>query len=105
MKLTGLDANEIPRYTYDDDTRSIRVTVVDGSMPTFNVAAPENKPQEITVPAVQRIEVPVIIKELEVKTVEVPVITVETKVVVKEQKPSVQDTPEVVDGDQPLVGK
>lgn len=34
-----------------------------------------------------------------------PKATVETKVVVKEQKPSVQDTPEVVDGDQPLVGK
>ena len=28
-----------------------------------------------------------------------------TEVKKKEQKPSVQDTPEVVDGDQPLVGK
>ena len=30
---------------------------------------------------------------------------VKTEVKKKEQKPSVQDTPEVVDGDQPLIGK
>lgn len=96
VKLTGLDSNQIPRYTYDEKNQSIRVTVVAGEIPEIKVAPVEKKEERavetrteyITVPTVERIEVPVIIKETDVKVVEVPVLIVEKQVqVIEVEKP------------------
>ncbi len=89
IKLTQLDANQIPRYSYDEENRAVRVSIVNG---TSDFQAPVQKIQQagasrieyITVPTVERIEVPVIIKELELKTIEIPVISVKTEVQIVE---------------------
>ncbi len=67
VKLTSLDSNQIPRYSYSEDNRAIRVEVVNGQM---NYQAPVQK-NEVRV---ETIEVPVIIKELEIKEIEKQVI-------------------------------
>lgn len=109
MKLTGLDASEIPRYTYDDKNQSSRVTIVAGDLEGITDSikaglkdlkidiAPQEKSQAIEIPViikeVQIVEVPTIVKEIEIKEIEkqvlvqqevLKVIEIEKPVVVKE---------------------
>ena len=49
VKLTGLDSNQIPRYTYDETNNSMRVTVVAGELPNINVVPGEFKTPEVII--------------------------------------------------------
>ncbi len=70
IKLTSLDSNQIPRYSYSEANRAIRVEVVNGQT---NFQAPVEKNET----RLETIEIPVIVRELEVKVIEVEkVITV-----------------------------
>lgn len=109
MKLTELDAKEVPRYTFDEQQNASRVVIVGGD---FGIAegikdslkdlkveiAPTSErnvqtieiPKIITAETVKIVEIPTIVKELEVKTIEIPVITVEKSVqVIEVEKPVV----------------
>lgn len=96
MKLTQLDSAEIPRYTYNEDNRAIRVEVINGKEP-FGIAAkvPEGHLNivEHHIPIIEtkieRIEVPVIVKELEIKEIE-------KQVIIKEQEINIIKVPEYI---------
>lgn len=105
LKLTSLDSNQIPRYSYDEENQAIRVSIVNDSTgfqdyvkknyPLEYQAISERalkNPQYITVPTVEKIEIPVIIKEIELKTVEIPVITVQKEILVVEKQVIVKET-------------
>lgn len=97
VKLTGLDSNQIPRYTYDEGNQSIRVTVVAGEVPEIKVSPVEKKEERVVesrieyipVTTVKTVEVPTIVREIEVKTVEIPVIVKEQEVKVIEIEKSI----------------
>lgn len=87
VKLTQLDAKDIPRYTYDEAYNANRVVIV-GNISPRGVEAlnPNNLPGginiiETTKLITEYIEVPTIIKELEVKVLEIPFIVYDTKIV------------------------
>lgn len=96
MKLTGLDAKEIPRYTYDEDNNANRVVLVGDfdvagaikeSLKDLKIEVPVAEAQvmpreyvEKVVPGpVQRIEVPFPVRETVIERVEVPVIVKEVE--------------------------
>jgi|694.fasta_scaffold00313_39 hypothetical protein len=74
-KITLRDYNQITAFEHDESLDAKRVIVVGGEMPTFNIP-------ELKMPEIQKIEVPVIItqKELQVERIEVPVIVKETEI-------------------------
>jgi len=76
-KLTGLDASQVPRYTFDENKSATRVVVVGGEMPQFNVDAKFAPPVE---KEIKTIEIPVIIKEQILEKIEIPVIIKETEI-------------------------
>lgn len=107
MKLTGLDAAELPRYTYDEVNNSNRVTIVAGDLNgitdsikaglkdlKIDISPQENNAaiqiQRIEVPVivekVQIVEVPVIVKEIEIKEIEKQVVVYK---VIEVEKPVV----------------
>lgn len=80
ITLTSLDASQIPKYTYDEETRSVRVSIV-------NSDAMSNLPKVYNNTDIKTIEVPVIIKEFQ---------EIEKQVIVKEQEIKVITVPEVI---------
>lgn len=112
-KLTELDIHQIQRRTYEEGSEAIRVTFV-GQAPdiTLNqqvvgygtplkeiqvIEVPkiivETKIQEVKeaffIPQYEKIEIPTIVREVDVKTIEVPVI-------IKEQEIKTIDIPTIV---------
>ena len=85
LKLTTIDSNQIPRYTYSENDNAQRVVIV-GAAPVMNITS-ESQPSRIEyipVTTVEKIEVPVIVKELEIKTIEIPVLTIQKEVQIVE---------------------
>lgn len=92
VKLTQLDAKDIPRYTYNEENRAQRVYIVNESMANSpearssfsqameNIQAPV---QEKIETRVEKIEVPVIITETRIEKIEVPVYITEYKEIEK----------------------
>jgi hypothetical protein len=80
LKLTTLDPNQISRYSYDEDTRSMRVSFV-GIAPTIDLAQdfrhPDptiiEKPIYIDREKLVQVEVPKIITEIQYREIEKPV--------------------------------
>jgi hypothetical protein len=79
-QISLMDPNMIERMSYDESINAKRVYIVNGEMPTINV--PEIKIPEIKMPEIKTIEVPVIViqKELQVEKIEVPVVIKETEI-------------------------
>lgn len=130
MKLTQLDPGQIVKHAFDESKQANRVTLVDGlhintdkiesaikdafkdvkinlSTPTLQPVATQSvQIQKIEVPVIvkeiQPLEVPVIIKEYE--KVEVPVI-IEKIQVVEIEKPIVVETTKVIEIEKQIVVK
>ncbi len=101
-KITNLDPNQIVQRTYDEENNAQRFILVGSGLPETirSIASPVQNlttidVKEIHIPEiireVQTIEVPIIIREVEIKEVQVPVIvkeieikTIEVPVIVKE---------------------
>jgi hypothetical protein len=79
-QISLMDPNMIERMSYDESINAKRVYIVNGEMPIINV--PEIKIPEIKMPEIKTIEVPVIViqKELQVEKIEVPVVIKETEI-------------------------
>jgi hypothetical protein len=79
-KRTLRDTNQINSAEHYEEFDARRVYIVNGEMPTINV--PEIKIPEIKMPEIKTIEVPVIViqKELQVEKIEVPVVIKETEI-------------------------
>jgi hypothetical protein len=99
-ELTQLDNAQLPRYMYDAENQAQRVVLVGGSDIQIN-AQVQQQPQIET--RIEKIEVPVIVKELSVQQVNVPVIIkevqierIEIPVIVKEVELRVVKTDVVV---------
>ena len=111
MKLTGLDSQQIPRYTFDEENNAVRVVLagdfgiaeaIKDNLKDIKVdITQQNDPKSIEVRVdntpgpIQKIEVPGIIKETEIKEIQVPqivlqkeveIITIEKPIVVTEYK-------------------
>jgi hypothetical protein len=70
VKLTQLDAKDIPRYSYDEKHRANRVVIVgENYIPPEKMEA-ATKIEYITVKEYEQIQIPVIVKEYQ--TIEVP---------------------------------
>lgn len=80
LKLTSLDPNQISRYAYDEDSRSMRVSFV-GQAPTIELAhsLKQSDPTIIEKPIIiereklVQVEVPKIITEIQYREIEKPV--------------------------------
>lgn len=105
VKLTQLDSKDIPRYSYDEDNRAMRVIMINNESPVpsnsplsqtpigSNFKLPDGAQYEalkqhfLSLPAprietrIERVEVPVIVKEIEI--VEVQKIITEYKEIEK----------------------
>lgn len=121
MKLTGLDSNEIPRYTYDEEQNASRVTLVGDfgiaksikeSLKNLKIdvnASSVNKTEPIIVKEYlpgevrfEQIQVPVIVKEIEYREIQVPVIQHEVRVI-EIEKPIIQK--EIITVEVPVIIK
>lgn len=71
MKLTDLDTQQITRYSYDEANRAMRIVNVGAASEIHSPIATQNGTK------IERIEVPVIVKELQIERFE-------TQVIVKE---------------------
>lgn len=91
MSLTHRDHNQIVAAEHSELDNAKRVIIVGGEMPEFklgDIKFPETQVQKIEVPVIvketQIVEVPTIIKEVEIIRVEVPIIVKEIVEVIKE---------------------
>lgn len=75
--LSHFDPEQISGLTFDNSRDAMRVTLVDG----LKLTADSINMPEIKFPEQKVIEIPVIVKELDVRQVNVPVIIKETQVI------------------------
>lgn len=109
IKLTGLDSKEIPRYTYDEVNNANRVVLIGGDFGVAEAVKEGLKDLKVTVDTttkpgitetvylpgpVQKIEVPVIVRETEYKEITVPVIQTEVRII-EVEKPIIQKELEI----------
>ncbi len=80
MSMTLRDPNQIVSEEHDELNNAKRVIIVGGEMPEFKVG--QVSTGGFTPPEVIKIEVPVIVKELEIKEIEkqIPIISTELKI-------------------------
>lgn len=122
VKLTELDSNSIPRYTYEEDLRANRVKIVGSDSIQVNI---DTKPLEDAItrslglsqkvdyntsyrheikdpPELQKIEVPIIIKEYEIKTIEIekPVYITKTEYV---EVPVIVKQTDIIEIEKPII--
>lgn len=64
VKLSQYDPNQIVRMGFDDDQRAQRVILIGGEMPEIKMGSPQSV-------RIERIEVPTIIKEIDIREVKV----------------------------------
>jgi hypothetical protein len=83
-KLTQLDVNQIHTRVYDEDAEAQRVIVINGNFPNNNNESSSGSIK------IETIEVPVIIKDLEIKEVD-KIITIPELKIIEVQK-VLQDT-------------
>lgn len=79
MKPSQLDPDQIAKYGFDEALQAHRMVLVAGQSPTVNMVQTEP-----SVSRFQTIEVPVIIKETEIKEIKVPQIILQPEVKVVE---------------------
>lgn len=88
-KLTNLDPHQIIKYSFDESNNAQRVVIVgEGFNPTYNVTANSSGeiPKVIEVPhiikevQIKELQIPTIIKEIEIKEVQVPTIVKEVQI-------------------------
>lgn len=103
-QMTSLDTNQLPRYTYDEEYNAQRVIIVGGEdLSPFKESGVNSLPGQknearieyIPVTTVEKIEIPTIIKEIEVRTIEIPIIVVETKILEIEKRIIVTEYKEI----------
>ncbi len=112
-QLTQLDNAQLPRYMYDDENQAQRVVVVGGADFKINAQVQqqpqiETRIEKIEVPVivketvVQEVHVPHIIKEVQIERIEIPVIVKEVEVqVIKTEV--VVTKPEIIQIDKPII--
>lgn len=100
-----LDLHQIQNLMFDTDNDAQRVVIVGGMTEgqIMSVQQPAQvQTQVITVPQIERVEVPVIVKELEIKEIQVPFIQQETKIVEIEKVIFVPEI-KIVEVEKPVV--
>lgn len=110
MKLTQLDNNQILKHSFDEDKNALRMHLADGiQLDTSNIeSAIKNAFSDIKLPqvpltmspSIQKIEVPVIVKEYEI--IEKPVIIQEVKVI-EVEKPIIIEQLRIVEIEKQIV--
>lgn len=73
FQLTQLDPDQIQKQVFDEGERAYRVVLL-------NNTEQSNAPQSNTITQIERIEVPIIVKELEIKEITIPVIVKEVQI-------------------------
>lgn len=71
--ISHKDPNQIAQYEHDDAIGAKRVVIVGGIIPEFKI----NVPQASVAPTIQTIEIPTIVKELEIREIEKQVVVKE----------------------------
>lgn len=117
IKLTALDSNEIPRYTYDEARQAIRVVISDvelgdigkyiqESLKDFKVEIPQEikATQPIIIKETEFRDLPVIVREIEYKEIPFPVIQTEVKII-EIEKPIIQKELEIRTIEVPIIVK
>lgn len=106
VKLTSLDANQLPKYLYNEDLRASRVEIVGSDSIHVNI---DTKPLEEAIvrslslsqkqdsgsnlkTEIKEIKVPEIVKEIQIERIEVPVIVKEQEVKIVEIEKPIQVT-------------
>lgn len=99
-----LDLHQIQNLMFDTENDAQRVVIVGGMSDGGQVVVQQapQQPQVITVPQIERVEIPVIVKELEIKEVQVPFIQQETKIIEIEKLVFVPEI-KVVEVEKPVV--
>jgi len=106
-KYSSADPHQMARAAYDEETESFRMTVVSGKLPEFKVESTDPVSVPVTAPVVietriERIEIPVIVKEYE--KIEVPIIIKETEVkIIEIEKPLVHTEYKIVEVEKPII--
>lgn len=108
-QISNLDANQIPRYTYDEANRAVRVTIMGTDIKMPEIDATQIKmdfspllekmdqlisKQDVVAPTntVQIIEIPTFIKEIEIKEIEKPIFITEVKIIEIEKPVYITET-------------
>ena len=79
MSLTLRDPNQIVTSEHDEKNNAKRVIIVGGEMPEFKMPEFPKNLAEQTV-KIEKVEVPVIVKEIEIQKIEVPIIIKEIEI-------------------------
>lgn len=106
-----LDHHQMQNLMFDESNHAQRVIIIGDSRNLVHTPEVSAAPQKvetvvqkeyITVPQIERIEVPVIVKEIEIREVQVPVIQEKIQVVQVDKIITVQDT-RIVEIEKPVV--
>lgn len=84
MKLSTYDSDQIEKYCFDEENTAKRVVIVGGDFKLPEVKLDTSDIKFPAIPEQKTIEIPVIVKELEIKEIQVPQIIIQKEIEIKE---------------------